>query len=245
MHSSAFRILFSTVAGTVALSLALLLAVDWIETSHAEDVAASSAGTVEDIEALLVSGDTEILPAMPVEAVTIVTSFDRSAADIRRRAAREIREVRLQAVRKLKALQDAHTREAMLDEAVAIRDTIRHMLQASLPTIDNPGTMSGYANQLGKSFLIRVTGRTTGTIYGTEYYTYDSDVATACVHSGALRDQETGVVTVSMLNTGEPHRASIQHGVRSREYGPYPGSYTVRRWRPSAEEIELGSLQLE
>jgi hypothetical protein len=205
----------------------------------------TSPNSEDNLAALLVWRNTPRLAGLPAAAEEVVASYDSMAADIRRRAANEIRAHRLQAMRRLKDLQDTHTRAAQLDEALAIRDTIRRMLEASFASIDNPGTMSSYANQVGKSYLIRVTGRTTGSVYGTEYFTYDSDLATACVHSGALRNGETGVVVVKMISAGEPHIGSVKHTVRSYDYGVYPASFTVRRWRPSLEEIELGSLKLE
>jgi hypothetical protein len=241
------RRVISALSGIAILSSAsLLVASLTIGASEPQPVSqARSAGLEENLEALLIAAGTARAPELPVEAEEIVASYDRSAAEIRHKAALEIRERRLQAMRRLKALQDNHTRATQLDEAVAIRDTIRRMLEASFPSIENPGSMHAFANKIGNSYLIRVTGRTTGSVYGTAYFTYDSDVATACVHSGALRSGETGVVVVTMISAGEPHIGSIKNGVRSYDYGTYPASYTVRRWKPSPEEIELGSLKLE
>ena len=205
----------------------------------------SDSGLEENLAALLIPGKTKIPRDMPQEASAIVRQFDAAANEIRLAAAREIRQHRLQAMRRLKELQDTHTRDAQLDAAVAIRDTIRGMIAASFPVIENPGTMSGYSQQIGKSFLVRVTGRTTGTIYGTGFYTSDSDLATACVHSGVLEDGERGIIVVSMIAAREPHISSHQNGVHSNGYGVYSSSYTVRRWKPSLEEIELASLELE
>src|SRR4029079_12426338 len=53
---------------------------------------------------------------------------------------------------------------------------------------DAPGTMSSQALLIGKSFVYRCTGNASGTIYGTDIYTSDSQVATAAVHAGVLKD---------------------------------------------------------
>lgn len=238
------RLIPAVQAGAFFSLAVLLIAGLAIDASEPESAAASSQSQ-ENIEALLIGRDTPRLPDLPAEAEEAVAAYDQAAAEIRRKAAAEIRERRLEAMRRLKTLQDEHTRAAELDEAVAIRDTIRRMLETSFPAIDNPGTMQAYANKIGCSYLVRIAGRTTGSVYGTGYYTYDSDIATACVHSGALHDGETGVVVVTMISAGEPHLGSTRNGVRSYEWGIYPASYTVHRWKPSAEEIELGSLKLE
>ena len=232
-------------SGLIAILTLATLRLPISASEEAVTTARSSSKSEDNLAALLVWKNTPRPAELPADAEAVVANYDSAAAEIRRRAALEIREHRLQAMRRLKELQDTHTRAAELDEAVAIRDTIRRMLEASFPSIDNPGTMNNYANQIGKSYLIRVTGHTSGSVYGTEYFTYDSDIATACVHSGALRNGETGVIVIEMISAGEPHIGSIKHSVRSYDYGLYPASYTVRRWKPSPEEIELGSLRLE
>lgn len=233
--------------GIVLVSFAWsLLAVSASDSSESNDEAQVASSELEDnLEALLVCRDTARAPDLTDDGEKIVAEYDRTAFEIRRQAALEIRQHRLAAIRRLRALQDDYTRAARLDEAVALRDTIRRMLEASFRSLENPGTMHAYANMVGKSFLVRVTGRSTGSVYGTAFFTYDSDIATASVHCGALRSGETGVVIVSMISAGEPHVGSVKNGVRSYDYGIYPASYTIRRWKPTAEEIELGSLKLE
>lgn len=126
-------VLGTVVLGMAILSLASPTIARWrVDASEPETTSASGQLDIEeDIEALLVARDTPRLPDLPGEAEEIVSSYDATAAEIRRKAAREIREHRLRTMRQLKAIQDKHTQTAQLDEAVAIRDTIRRMLEPS------------------------------------------------------------------------------------------------------------------
>src|SRR5262249_50856717 len=91
----------------------------------------------------------------------------------------------------------------------------------------DPGTLVGYRNQVGKVFYFDVRGNTTGTVYGTDVYTDDSDLATAAVHAGVLRDGERGTVKVTILAGQDRYPASGRHGVMSNPWGAWVGSYTV------------------
>lgn len=44
-----------------------------------------------------------------------------------------------------------------------------------------------------------IDGANTGTIYGTDVYTHDSNLATAAVHAGVLKLHERGIVKVTIL----------------------------------------------
>src|SRR5262249_55544742 len=63
----------------------------------------------------------------------------------------------------------------------------------------DPGTLEAFRGRVGQVVEFRVRGRTTGTVYGTDTYTDDSDLATAAVHAGVLRDGGEGVVRVTVL----------------------------------------------
>src|SRR5205085_7931697 len=55
----------------------------------------------------------------------------------------------------------------------------------------DPGSLSNFAQETGKSFHFTVTGNANGTIYGSDVYTTDSTLATAAVHAGVLKMGET------------------------------------------------------
>lgn len=170
---------------------------------------------------------------LPDDAAVILDAHAREAADIRRKAEQEIAARRDKVVKALQVLQDKYTRDAKLDEAVAIRDRIRKMKVAHLKPIQNPGTMSAYVNRLNQSFFVDITGNGNGGVWGTEFYTYDSSLAAACVHAGVLKQGQRGIVKVTMVKSPNAHTGSTLNGVRSSDWGIYPASYTLELANPT------------
>jgi len=72
-----------------------------------------------------------------------------------------------------------------------------------------------------------VTGDDTGSLWGTDVYTDDSSLATAAVHAGVLHRGETGIVKVQILPGRSQYEGTSRHGVVSRSYGAWGGSYRV------------------
>lgn len=91
--------------------------------------------------------------------------------------------------------------------------------------LPDPGTMSSYYQQIGKTFHFRVTGATdaVGSLYGTGTYTYDSNLSVAAVHSGAVKAGETKVVTVKIIGPHVNFIGSTQNGFTSSSYSSYNG----------------------
>jgi hypothetical protein len=170
---------------------------------------------------------TPAAPQLPADAQEVLTAFEREAAEVRRKAEAAINERRQETIRRLQALQDSHTRAARLDEAVAVRDTIRRLQNESLGAMPDPGTLFDYHERVGQSFHFEVTGDTSGYIWGTDIYTADSTLATAAVHAGVLRPGQRGVVKVTILAGQSSYAASTRHGVSSYRYDSYPGSYRI------------------
>ncbi|PAA47432.1 hypothetical protein BOX15_Mlig028021g3 [Macrostomum lignano] len=78
---------------------------------------------------------------------------------------------------------------------------------------------------IGKCYELRVTGGTSGRIWGTDIYTSDSRIGTAAVHAGLLRVGQTGYVRVRLLAGRNSYRGSTRHGVRTKKYGRWKLSY--------------------
>ncbi|HET6422897.1 MAG TPA: LCCL domain-containing protein [Planctomycetaceae bacterium] len=172
----------------------------------------------------------EIPRDLPAEAKTAVTNFQTEADAIRKKADEDIRAKGDQLAASLKTIQDQYTRDAKLDEAVAVRDLIRKLQAAHLPVLQYPGSLMPLREHVGETFYFEVTGRTGSSIWGTEVYTLDSDLGTAAVHIGALKEGETGIVQVTIVKSPEQHVSSTQNGVRSGSWSSYPASYTVQKW---------------
>jgi LCCL domain len=91
----------------------------------------------------------------------------------------------------------------------------------------DPGTLHGFRDQVGKTFTFEVTGSDAGTVYGTDVYTDDSELATATVHAGVLKKGQKGTVKVTLLAGQEKYPASTRHGVESRPWDKWDSSYRV------------------
>lgn len=171
---------------------------------------------------------TDTAEPLPDDAQALMTAFDGEAMAIRQKAELEIQAKQVLVIKALQVLQDNYTREAKLDEAIAIRDKIRQLKVSHLKPQPNPGNLTRYYNQIGDSFHFEVVGRVGGPIWGSEVYTCDSDLATAVVHAGVLKVGQKGIVKVTMVKSSDMHQASTQNGVNSQSYGPFPASYTVQ-----------------
>src|SRR5262249_3571706 len=93
----------------------------------------------------------------------------------------------------------------------------------------DPGNLTNFAQQTGKSFYFNVTGNASGSIYGTDLYTTDSTLATAAVHAGLLRAGETGVIKVTIEPGAASYTATTRNGVTSYDWGSYHASYKISR----------------
>ena len=137
------------------------------------------------------------------------------------------RVLREKAVKELQALQDTYTREAKLDEAVAIRNKIREISYVvPLSQWQRPGDQD-----IGKVFVLEITGRREGNaVWGSaECYTSDSDPAVAAVHSGSLKPEEKRKLEFEIQEGKSSYPQSTQNGITTQPYGVWPVCYQVRR----------------
>jgi hypothetical protein len=81
----------------------------------------------------------------------------------------------------------------------------------------------------GDRYTMKVTGNTTGKVWGTDIYTHDSDYGAAAVHAGLLKDGETAALTFILVRSPHKHRGSTKHGVTSEDYGPFFMSYVIQQ----------------
>lgn len=178
---------------------------------------------------------------LPAEAAEILKSFEDEAEKIRAKAELEVTVKREAAIRKLQEVQDKYTRDAKLDEAVAIRDTIRGLKSAGLRPLPDPGNLINFRGQNGKVMTFDVVGSANGSVYGTDIYTDDSTLSAAAVHANALRPGERGIVKVTIMPGQDSYLGSQRNGLVSSQYFQYPGSYKVqslfRGHRPAVNPI--------
>lgn len=88
---------------------------------------------------------------------------------------------------------------------------------------------SDYREQFGSQFDVTVTGRTTGAVWGTDVYTDDSDLGTAAVHAGLVKDGEQATITLTIVKSPAHHIGSTRNGVSSQDYGRFVGSFMLHK----------------
>lgn len=66
-----------------------------------------------------------------------------------------------------------------------------------------------------------------GSVWGTGTYTDDSSVCTAAVHAGKITLSGGGLVLIRIARGRSSYAGSARHGITSRSYGSWDGSFTV------------------
>jgi hypothetical protein len=95
--------------------------------------------------------------------------------------------------------------------------------------LPDPGYLTNYQNEIGKTFYFRVTANPGGSVWGTDIYTTDSQLSTAAIHAGVLRHGETGVVRVTIMAGQNSYSGSSRNGISTSDYGSFQGSYKVSK----------------
>jgi hypothetical protein len=95
--------------------------------------------------------------------------------------------------------------------------------------LPDPGTLTAYQQpqHIGKTFVFRVTGSASGSLWGTGTYTLDSTLAAAAVHMGVLKVGQTGNVRVTIFGPAAGFIGSTRNGITSSNYATYPGAYQI------------------
>jgi hypothetical protein len=91
--------------------------------------------------------------------------------------------------------------------------------------LTDPGNLASFYATVGQVLKFRVIGDSNGTIWGTDVYTADSQLATAAVHAGVLQPGVNGVVKVKLVNPPAEFRGTGRNGVDSSAFGNYPKAY--------------------
>ncbi|MBK8786092.1 MAG: hypothetical protein IPN43_06225 [Chitinophagaceae bacterium] len=70
-------------------------------------------------------------------------------------------------------------------------------------------------------------GTISGRLWGTNLYTDDGSIATAAVHAGYITAADGGTVTIEIKPGAASYQGSVQHGVTSKDYGTFSGSFII------------------
>lgn len=130
---------------------------------------------------------------------------------------------------RLQKLLTLYTTTGRLDEAFVLRENIEEFQARQAGVESDPGNLTALRNQVSKTHTFRVTGRLSGSVWGSGVYTDDSNLGAAAVHAGLLRDGQRGVVKVTLL-PGQDHYEGLEsNGVVSSSYETWEGSYVLAR----------------
>ena len=160
----------------------------------------------------------------------IRTRAERACAEIEETAEEQIRVRQLELLRHLKPLQDQNAGEGKLDEALAIRDHIRTLKAQLLQARPDPGSLGEDLPEVGIDIFYELIGSIDGAVWGTDFYTADSHLASVAVHAGVLREGESGVVRVKSVDTSNIRFVGTErNGVRSMPFATWPTGFQVAR----------------
>jgi hypothetical protein len=90
-----------------------------------------------------------------------------------------------------------------------------------------PTNLMTYQQQYGKELAFTVVGFANGngqqaSVWGTDLYSLDSNLAAAAVHAGFARPGEPATVRVRIVQSPPQFVASFRNGITSTAYGNYP-----------------------
>ncbi len=82
--------------------------------------------------------------------------------------------------------------------------------------------------RIGEGFYFQVVGNEVGPLWGTDVYTSDSNLGTACVHAGLLKSGEASAVKVTIVVPPGRFPGSTRHGITSLDWTtPWSGAFRV------------------
>lgn len=168
---------------------------------------------------------------LPEAASKIVKGYEKEVEDLKYKLEQDLKLAREKMLASLEKLAKDLEKNGKAADARRVRAQIDVLKKG--PMIVNaqpdPGSLTGYRGRNGQVFYFRVTGTTTGSIYGTDIYTDDSSLATAAVHAGVLTSGQTGVVKVTILAGQQAYPSSTRNGITSSRWDQWHGSFKVER----------------
>ncbi len=175
---------------------------------------------------------------LPDAVQEILLGCKTQVAAIEQRSAQQIAELTERTTAQLRELRAEYERAKNAAGIAAIDRAIEQL--SGCMEVAAPASPSEWRGRAGDSYVIELTGRTGGSIWGSGTYTDDSDLATAAVHAGLLRNGETGLVRVTIVAALSSYMGSSRNGVTTSSYGPWGGAYTLSR----PAEIAAGGIEV-
>ncbi|MBM3341085.1 MAG: hypothetical protein FJY56_03085 [Betaproteobacteria bacterium] len=106
---------------------------------------------------------------------------------------------------------------------------LKKLLDQGFLASDAPANMVDLCDPVGATYYFRVLGTADGPVWGTDVYTGDSMLAPACVHAGAVKDGESAIIKVTVVQPLNAYQGSARNGVTTVDFGRYGTAYRVER----------------
>jgi hypothetical protein len=174
-----------------------------------------------------------LTPATPAGVRKAYREYEEDVAVLYEKAEAEFARRREKTVAELKKIQEAFAKEAKLDEALAVRERMRTLHEGRQVALPDPGYVNHQPTDIGKGFYYDVTGQGAAAgfaIYGTDVYVMGSHLGTAAVHCGLVKENQKGVVRVTVVGPQDMFPASTRNGVTSQPSGRAELAFRVERF---------------
>jgi hypothetical protein len=79
---------------------------------------------------------------------------------------------------------------------------------------DCPDTASAFED--GNTYACACPAASSGTLYGTDVYTYDSNICQAAIHAGVLKKGVVGRVLVHVIASPRVFKGTTRNGIKSQ-----------------------------
>ncbi|CAF0971456.1 unnamed protein product [Adineta ricciae] len=93
--------------------------------------------------------------------------------------------------------------------------------------ITGSGGPSTYRGNNGQYYSFSITGSLSGSVWGSDIYTDDSNLNAAAVHAGYAQNGVTTTVIIQILPGQSSYTSTTRNGVTTYNYGSWGGSYSV------------------
>ena len=113
-----------------------------------------------------------------------------------------------------------------LSDVRSLRSTGSPSVEDLASAVAAPANMMAFQNQIGKELVFSVTGLQGNgqnlSVWGTDVYTLDSNLAASAVHAGVVQSGQAGVVKLRVVASPQQFNGTVRNGVITAPYGTYP-----------------------
>lgn len=108
---------------------------------------------------------------------------------------------------------------------IANSDTNLASVDSVTPLGTAPSTMDTYKNHIGSVYSMTVVGKNSGSVWGSDIYTADSQVGKAAVNAGRVGIGQSKTVYVKILGPQSSYQGTNRNGASTSSYGYWGYSF--------------------